>query len=378
MKVAYVYDAVYPYVKGGVERRIREVAARLAARGHEVHVYGMKFWDGPDAVEAGGVTLHGVCPATPLYAGGRRSVAQAIRVGRSVLRPLLREGRFDVIDCQAFPYFPCFAAKAASVMTGSPLVITWAEVWDGYWYEYLGRRGWFGRLIERSAARLTDRAIATSPLTARALADLGMGHRIEVSPCGVDLREVDAAGPADEGSDVVFAGRLIREKHVDVLLRALALLRERIPDLRAVVVGDGPERPALERLARDLGLEDAVAFTGFLPDHEHVIAAMKASRVFALPSTREGFGIAALEAMACGLPVVTADHPRNAVRDLVSDRTGLLCRLTPEDLAEAIAAALDSYPSQAPACRAAAEGFDWELIAERLEKVYQSIRPTQK
>ena len=67
MKIAFVYDVVYPYVKGGVEKRIWEMSRRLAARGHEVHIYGMKYWDGPDNIQVEGVMLHGVCAPMKLY-----------------------------------------------------------------------------------------------------------------------------------------------------------------------------------------------------------------------------------------------------------------------------------------------------------------------
>jgi len=358
-------------VKGGVEKRIREVSVRLADRGHDVHVYGMRCWDGPAVIERDGVTLHGVCPGEALYADGRRTVAQALRFGKAVLRPLLASGA-DVVDCQNFPYFPCFAAKAASVRRGFPLVVTWHEVWGDYWYDYLGRRGVFGKAVERLAAGLTDHHIAVSPSTARALAGLGVAGPVPVVPNGIDLSRIAAVPPAAEEWDVIFTGRLIRDKNVDVLLRALVPVREEVPDLRALVVGDGPERPALERLARDLGL--AVTFAGFLPDYDSVIAAMKASRVFVLPSTREGFGIAALEAMACGVPVVTADHPGNAAGDLVVEGVnGYRSGLSAGELGEGILVGLDRAAELRDGCLRTAGGYRWEEIAGATEKYYRGI-----
>jgi len=66
MKIAFVYDAIYPYVKGGVEKRVEELAVRLSRRGHEIHLFGMKFWDGEDILMRDGIYLHGVCPAQKL------------------------------------------------------------------------------------------------------------------------------------------------------------------------------------------------------------------------------------------------------------------------------------------------------------------------
>jgi len=355
-------------VKGGVEKRIHEVSVRLADRGHEVHVYGMRSWDGPSVIERDGVVLHGVCPGEPLYSDGRRGVPQALRFGRSVLRPLLSSGA-DVIDCQNFPYFSCFSAKAASVLRGAPLVVTWHEVWGDYWYDYLGRRGVFGKAVERLAAGISDYPVAVSPSTARALAGLGVPGPVPVVPNGIDLSRIAAIAPAAESSDVIFTGRLIKEKNVDLLLRALVPVREEVPDLRALIVGDGPERPALERLARDLGLP--VTFAGFLPRYDDVIAAMKASRVFVLPSTREGFGIAALEAMACGLPVVTVDHPGNAAGDLVVEGVNGYCSgLSAGELGEGILAGLEEGAQVRDGCLRTAGGYRWEEIVRRIEVIY--------
>ena len=138
MKIAYVFDAVYPYITGGVEKRIWELSRRLAARGHEVHVYGMKYWTGDDAIVREGVTYHGVCKPPALYnSSGRRSIRQVLYY--TILLPfsLFRE-RHDIIDCQASPYFPAIVCKKISILRGTPLILTWHEVWGGYWRQYLG------------------------------------------------------------------------------------------------------------------------------------------------------------------------------------------------------------------------------------------------
>ncbi|MDD3551836.1 MAG: glycosyltransferase, partial [Methanothrix sp.] len=77
MEIAYVYDAVYPWVKGGAEKRIYELSRRLAARGHVVHCYGMKWWQGEDEIEREGVRFHGICEPRPLYVNGKRSIGEA-------------------------------------------------------------------------------------------------------------------------------------------------------------------------------------------------------------------------------------------------------------------------------------------------------------
>ena len=137
MKIAYVNlslekkalpkklfcDMVYPWIKGGAEKRIYEIFKRLVERGHEVHlleafliklflkVCGIKWWNGNGTIEQNGVYLHGVCEPRDLYVEGGRSIKKALYFAWKLLFPLLKED-FDIVDCQEFPYFPCFSIKS--------------------------------------------------------------------------------------------------------------------------------------------------------------------------------------------------------------------------------------------------------------------------
>jgi glycosyltransferase involved in cell wall biosynthesis len=112
---------------------------------------------------------------------------------------------------------------------------------------------------------------------------------------------------------------------------------------------------------------------GFLDNHDEIIARMKSAKICVLPSMREGFGIAALEALACGIPVITVDHPANAIQDLINGQNGCLCKLTAEDLAATIVMVMAQYKEMKPACIASAETFDWDHIVSELESCYQSV-----
>jgi L-malate glycosyltransferase len=372
LKIAFVYDVIYPYVKGGVEKRVWELAVRLAARGHEVHLFGMKYWDGDDILIRDGVILHGVCPARSLYAGGRRTSGEALNFSIRLI-PHLGRYRFDLIDCQQFPYFSCISVKAISIIRRTPLVITWHEVWGDYWYTYLGRAGAFGKSIERLVARLTHHMIAVSKTTSDHLQPLSGPETIMIIPNGVDNNRIAAISPAADRSDIVFAGRLIREKHADLLVLAFALLLKEQPTLTLLIIGDGPELGPLLHLVQECGIRDRVCVRGFEELHDDLISRMKASRVFVLPSTREGFGITALEALACGLPVVTVDPPTNAVRELITEKNGFLSSLSVEDLAGKIHDALAYHEEMREACVATAAAYDWDRIAVECEEYYRSV-----
>lgn len=367
MKIAYVYDAVHPWETGGVQKRVWELARRLADD-HDVHWYGLRYWDRPAVIKREGVTIHGVMDPPDLYVDGRRTIPEAIDFSMRLVGPLYRES-FDVIDCQEFPYFPAFSAKLGSVRQDATLLLTWHEVWSEYWYEYLGWKGAFGDLVERLVARVPDVHVAVSERTRRDADHLGITN-VEVVPNGVSIEEIGSISAESERLDVLFAGRFIPEKNPDVLVRAIAHLRDDHPDVRCVLVGDGPEHSAVESLVAQLGLERHVSLPGVIEDHDDLLGLMKAADVFALPSQREGFGITVLEALACGTPVVTAAHPRNAAQELVvPGETGAVCELTPE----AIAAGIRRAQTEADGsdCKASARQFEWNRIVDQIEALYR-------
>jgi glycosyltransferase involved in cell wall biosynthesis len=367
MKIAYIYDAVYPWVKGGAEKRIYELSRRLAARGHEVHCYGMKWWPGESKILQDKVHLHAVCQPMPLYENGKRSIRQAAFFAGKLLSVRM-DG--DVIDCQNFPYLSCFSAKLLAGLKGQKLFITWHEVWGDYWREYLGNMGFAGQGIEWAAARLTKRNIAVSERTQKQLFSVG-AKGVQVVPNGIDCRRISGIAPSAQQSDIICLGRLVEHKNVHLLIDALGIARKEVPQVKTLIIGDGPEMGRLTARVREKGLEENVSFLGFLEDYNEAIALMKSSGIFASPSTREGFGMAALEANACGLPVVTVSHRMNAVTDLVKKDTGTVCQPTAQALAEAICSTLQNRKKMRGRCIEEAGKCDWEKVCDRAERVYE-------
>ncbi|WP_436926772.1 glycosyltransferase family 4 protein [Halosimplex amylolyticum] len=368
MRIGFVYDAVYPWETGGVQKRIWEVARRLAGR-HDVHWYGLHYWDGPVVVEREGVTLHGVCEATDLYVDGRRKISEALSFAAQVLPELLRAD-LDVIDCQAFPYFPGFPSRLSASLRGGTLCVTWHEVWDDYWYDYLGRKGVFGKAIEKLLGHTAHTNVAVSERTRRDLE--GRGARCDhLVPNGIDRQEIDAVPSADESVDLLFAGRFIPEKNPMLVVETVNRLRRERPDIQCWMVGEGPEHSRVEAAVESRGLSSNIELPGFLDEYEDVLGLMKAADAFILPSRREGFGITVLEALACGTPVVTLRHPQNAAMELVTDgETGRIVDADPDALATAVRE-VRSVP--ADACIESTAAYEWDAIAERSEAVYREV-----
>lgn len=187
---------------------------------------------------------------------------------------------------------------------------------------------------------------------------------------GVDDVRVVPLARLSEGPVIGALGRLHEQKAFDVLVRALPML----PDVTAVLVGDGPERPALERLATDLGVADRLVITGWTTEARRYLAGFD---VFVLPSSYESFPLSILEAMLAGLPVVATDV--GSVSDAVRHgETGLIVPLAdPAAIASAVIAILGDAPLRERMGRTgrelALERFSVGAMALSFETLYQEL-----
>ena len=375
MRLAVLSDAIYPYHQGGKETLHHQRSTRLARRGHAVRIHTMHWWPEPAGeIVRDGVVLHAITPRVAMYtARGRRSIWQTVLFGLCAIR-LLWSAPFDVLDVDQFPFVHFFFARLTCTLRRRPMTATWHEVWDAaYWRSYIGWLGPVGVLLQRAAARQADLIFADSALTAtRLTAWLGVDPRriLILPPSGVETILKRDALP--KTIDCIFIGRLVAHKHVDVLIRALANL----PGVTAVIVGSGPEQGRLEALATELGIAERVAFES-PGSHEVVLERLRAARLLTFPSTREGFGIAVLEANACGVPALVVKHPDNAALEMVHDgENGLVCDLDVAQMAEAIRAYLANASTQATMSRAArsvASAYSWETYVTRMLGALQSM-----
>lgn len=366
MRVALVSDAVYPYNKGGKEKRLHEISTRLEARGHDVHIYCMKWWSGAELerVEQG-VHLHAISRLYPLYDGRRRSIKQGIMFGLACFK-LIRE-HWDVIDVDHMPFFPLFSAKIVCMLKGKKMLATWHEVWGrGYWVKYLGWKGYIAAVVERLSFYMPDEIVAASKLTFSRLNHYVGAHKhIVYIPNGVALRHIQDIKPSRRKSDVLYAGRLLKHKNVNLLIKAVGIMSRKHPGIQCLIVGEGPEEKRLRALVETLNLQANIKFLKFLKTHEELYAVMKSSCVFVSPSVREGFGLVIIEAQACGLPVVTVNHPDNGARFLVEADD--LAEVSAESIAEKIEGMMNrGHSADLDHIK------DWNQITSSYEKLWES------
>ena len=265
-----------------------------------------------------------------------------------------------------------------------PLAVTWYEYWGAYWREYLRTPLWpVYAGIERACAPLGILAMASSRLTAERLA-ARRGEEIPVIPVGIRLDAIrDAAQEgalASRSAPLVYAGRLQREKRLDLLFEALAVLatkRESVERPLLDLIGSGPDRERLQALARDLAIDPWVRFVGYLPTNVDVWRHLGGAKLAVQPSSREGFGLFPLEAMAAGLPVVYCEAPESALNELVLDgEQGVRTMATPEALAEALARLLTDESERRRLAEGAArraESYGWDAVAARVAAVFERL-----
>jgi glycosyltransferase involved in cell wall biosynthesis len=351
MRVCLVYDCLFPYTVGGAERWYRNLGERLAAEGHEVTYLTLRQWARDERAEVPGVRVVSAGPRMELYAsGGRRRVLPPLVFGAGVLWHLLRHGgRYDVVHTASFPYFSLLATAVVRPLRRFRLVVDWHELWSGdYWREYLGSVGGrIGEAVQALCLRVPQRAFCFSELHARRLRAAPVNGELTVLE-GEYAGPLEAREPADAEPLVVFAGRHIPEKRVPAVVPALARARQRIPELRGEVLGDGPDREEVLRLRAQHGLGDVLDVPGFV-SAERVESALARALCMVLPSRREGYGMVVIEAAALGTPSVVVAGPDNAAADLVSE--GENGYVAPSASSEDLAAAIERVHADGQALR---------------------------
>lgn len=373
MNIAFVSDSIYPYHKGGKEKRLYELSTRLVRLGHEVHIYSMHWWSNPEkTVVEDGVYLHAISPLYPMYNGSVRSIKESILFSMACLK--LAFVSFDVLDVDHMPYFPIFSAWLVCTLRRKKLYGTWHEALSVHdWTTYMGRSGYIASLIERLSIALPARITAASEHTKRLLERYHTRTTgVSVVASGVDQTILSTVKPISKRFDILYAGRFVRDKNVDVLIRAVAKVAERNPDIRCIIIGHGGERDALIALVARLKMQSNITILPPLAESSEVYAYMKRAKVFVLPSVREGFGIVALEALSCGTPVVTTDSPANAAKDLII--TGVNGSVVQLD-ANAIASAIEQWTASSKRGRAIAHSvqqYDWQTLALSQAALYRA------
>jgi len=218
------------------------------------------------------------------------------------------------------PFLQIWPLKRVCLFLRIPLCVTWHEVWGPkYWQEYLGNLGPIAGYVESMSMRLPDRIIAVSEMTRQRLIDQGVdAAKIALVANTVNALEIRNAKTNLPATDLLYVGRLIEHKRVDLLIASISQLKSEGRVFTLSIVGQGPQLEALMEQAVDLGVLNQITFYSKPLSSQDIWGLMGICTVFASPSEREGFGIAALEAITAGTRVLVSSHSDNASRFLVA------------------------------------------------------------
>jgi glycogen synthase len=360
-------------VVGGMQNHTSRLTRALDRRGVRQHVVTHRPPGAPASYGLGrDATVHRFGLPIPwvrqLYAGPAAVAALALAHQADLVHAHLGE------DLAVLPIGVAAARRASA-----PLVVT-VHCSLRHTFAGSGPRAWLlktiGGAIEAAAYRRADAVIVVTPRLAAHLREDGTcPDRIHVIPPGI-------SSPADPGDlvdpvphlgrpRVLYIGRLNRPKGVHTLVEAASLMRT--PNVRVLLVGDGPARASLERSIQRRGLADRVHITGFRPQRE-IAAFLRHADVVCLPSHYEELGSVLLDAMQAQVPIVASNTGG------IPDAVGLAARLVSPGEAAALAEAIDTVlGDRALARRLASLGteragvHDWEHVASRVLDVYRLV-----
>jgi glycosyltransferase involved in cell wall biosynthesis len=359
---------------GGGEKLAREITTRLDPERFERTLCVSRWHLENQRVPAVAAVLAELDRAGVRFLGLQRGSALNVAVWRSLLATLRRE-RVDILHAHKFG--SNLWATILGPLARTPVVIAHEHTWS---FEGQPVRRFLDRhlIARRADAFLTvsredrRRMVEIEGIDPAKLIFVPNGIPPPPPPSGRDLRAELGLGPRVPVVGTVCALR--PQKALDVLVRAAAALSGQLPALRVVIVGDGPERPALERQIGELGLGETVTLLGHRSDVADVLGAFD---VAVCSSNFEGTPLSILEYMEAGLPVVATRV--GGVPDLIeSGEHGLLIEPgDPGALAKALAELLGDRPRSAEMGRRGRERrrreFDIEVTVGRVERIYEAL-----
>jgi glycosyltransferase involved in cell wall biosynthesis len=347
---------------GGAEIHLHEILSRMVERGHRATLFSSAYDGGKPELEINGVRII-----------RRGAWWNANFVLPRAMRAFLRDNPADLVveDINKIPFLaprytstPVLAViphlfGATVFRETNPAFASYVMAWES--------------LIPR--AYKNSRFAAISPSTRDDLVARGIdASRIDVVLCGLDhgvFKRLPGVA-RERRPTLVHFGRMRRYKAIDVVIRALSIVRHSVPDAKLVIIGDGPDRDRLQDIVRRERLHEAVHFTGRMSAAQ-MVEQLNRSHVFLNASPKEGWGLTVVEANACGVPVVGSNVP--GLRDSIQD--GVTGFLVPYGDVDAFAKRTVEllkdpmlYERMSSAGEAWARTLTWERCADEMETVF--------
>ncbi len=384
VSTAFPRDADDPTVKW-----LAETIRRLRARGYAIEVFTSAYRGGGNTA-LDGIPIHRFRYFFARWENLTHEESAPDRMRRSLFYRLLpafylafgsiaiwrlqRRERYDIVHVHWPLPHALFGWVARAARRRTRLIMQFYSIE----LRWVNKRLAILRGFLRRAIRTADRVIAISTATAREVEALAPSVPVEIIPYAVEMPEHHSL-PAPKDATILYVGRLVERKGVAYLIDAIAS----VDGARVTIIGDGPERPALEARAKERGVTDRVEFRGWVTPGD-LDRAYRSATVFALPAVvdargdTEGLGMVLLEAMSYHVPVVTT--ALGGITDIVEDgKTGVI---VPPNDATALATAFRRLIADRDlvarlgeeAERLIENRFSWPHIIDQFASVYESLR----
>lgn len=380
LKILITTD-LYSVKTNGVVTSVTNLSNELIKKGHDVKILTLSE-DFKSYVE-GNVYYLRSFSMNKVYPGVRGTLA----LKSSILKELI-DWKPDIIHTQC-EFFTFEYAKHIAKECNVPIIHTYHTLYEDY-IGYIKLPSIFKKKIVKNISkyrlRKTSSVIAPSLKVMSILKDYGLKNDIHVVPSGISLDEHlktysktkknklrEELGIDDEDLVLLSLGRLGKEKNIDELLNGLSKIKEDTPNIKMLIVGDGPDRKELEDLVQELNLESSVIFVGAVSPKE-VHAYYQLADVFVSASTSETQGLVFIEAAANGLPLICHKDP--ALYDVLSENENGFSYENLDEFEQAFYKLSDNEEFRKEASLKSKENalkFSKEEFANRVEEIYLSL-----
>ena len=345
LRVAIVFDCLFPIQTGGAERVYGRMAEIFKHMGHSVDYITRNFSDSDTQK-----TFHieGIWAGEIYNNQGNRIPKNAFLFSSSVFKYLSKNRtKYDLVFVSSTPVLNLLAASIALFRTRTTLIADWLEVWTlEQWKTYSGfLMGSLAFFLQTIAIKTGKIITVNSDFTARRFRK----YRTNVPLVKLDLIDlveqdsVNVEKSFQQIRNILFVGRHIKDKQIELLIQAMDHPALQSENLCLQIVGSGQETSNLQALTKNLRFPQKVQFLGKVSD-EILALLMQQATLLVNPSKREGFGLVVAEAAQWGTPSVVINEPDNAAKELIDPGVnGFIAEeSTTESLALAIKEALDS------------------------------------
>lgn len=382
-----IFSLAYHPFLGGAEIAVKEITDRIPETETEFDMITLRFDRNlPKRERIGNILVHRIgfskqSPSPedllrfPMYLNKVFFPLTALCKAAWLNRRRKYDAMWAIMTYMGFPalFFKTFFKKIPYILT----------LQDGDTLEHITRRKrvLFVSPILRMVFRKADKVQAISNFLAKFARDMGFKGEVEVIPNGVESSKFRAPVPRSEKASLeeglmigkrdkvlITVSRLVPKNAVEDIIHALAMLPQNI---KLLILGEGPLRQELRSLAYSLRVEERIRFLGFVEQND-IPKYFSISDVFIRPSLSEGMGIAFIEAMAAGLPVIAT--PVGGIPDFLLDKvTGLFCEVkNPRSIAEKVELILEAKLLRemivASASKMVEERFEWSVVVEAIKK----------